>query len=97
LSIMTDILFCVNTVLSRVSIIHFSSHVMCSMCIHLCECRAHLIFVFLLPFQNQEMMYHLFVIFIFQSYFQLWLPTQHWGVRASSWSYGKSWEDRWSY
>jgi len=46
LSIMIDILFHVNTVLLPVSIIHFSSHVMCSMCIWLCECRAHLRFVF---------------------------------------------------
>lgn len=33
LSIMTDILFCVNTVLLPVSVIHFNSHAMCCMCI----------------------------------------------------------------
>jgi len=41
--------------------------------------------------------YHLIVIIIFQSYIQLWLPTQHWGLCASSWPHRKSWEDWWIY
>ena len=46
LSIMTDILFCVNTLLLPVSVIHFSSHAMCSMCMWLCECRARQVYFF---------------------------------------------------
>jgi hypothetical protein len=75
LSIMTDFLFCVDTVFSPLSVISFQFPMRCAVCAYDYLNVEHISGLFFcLPFQNQGsdlIVCHLIAIFIFQSYIQL--------------------------